>query len=374
MSHVSFNNHGYENDSGLHTLTISGISFNKALSSISMHDPQGTIVFDSCIFTENSGASLIINGRYRGTHTGYYNYPNGTADDDNDDDVFLQQFYQEVTTPPPITANPTPAPNDLPTTPMPVTPIPTTELRLPLTPTSSPVPTVEANRMTLPERGGYTGPPTEVPLLTTAATESFLLPTTTGTGSTAYVDPSTTWGGDLGSTTTTHSTSFGFNGTDDFMEDGNATMAEGGNVTVVEDGNGTIVEDGGDMGDDGNMGDDGDIGDDGNVEDDGNIADDGNMGDDGIERQLQQTNNEPSSIIKLQSCTFRRNAGSASILVASYYDEMEKSDAGVLEGEDDVFGAVEGRGLEEDAPVVHSIHLVVEESVFEVSLLKISCW
>ena len=356
--HISFNNHGATNSTEeevvIHPLTISGVSFREAaLSAISMHDPRGEIVFDNCEFSENKGAAIVVNGRYEGTHTAYYDFEvddgivaDGTVSDGsvsnsggsnpiisggndvNEDDI-LQQFYEDVITPAPITANPSPAPNTEPTTEAPITPIPTTALRIQPMPTSSPVPTLSLNLLNpIPERGGYTGPPTlpEEETETSSTEGSFLLPTTTGSGTTAFVNPSTTWAGNLGSTTTTHSTTYS-----------SSEPFEGDDFVSVEN-------------------------------------DEENM-DDGFRRKrtrgkgstrFLEVDSAPKSIIKLQSCHFHGNTGSATILMTSHYGEMETTDAGVLEQTDDVFSAATG-SRSGDIPMAHSIHMALENTMFDVS-------
>lgn len=350
--HVVFNNHGAASVNSnsteemiLHPLTISGITFQKALSPVAMYDPRGEIIFDGCEFNINQGAAMVINGRYEGTHTGYYDYEDDSLADEigvdanggdgpiidigQDDDV-LQQFYEDVITPAPITANPTPAPNTEPTTEAPATPIPTTALRILPVPTISPAPSLSINKLIpIPEGGGYTGPPTlpaEEP--ETDPTEgSFLLPATTVSGSTVFVNPSTTWSGNLDATTTTVSTTFSTT-----TEQDDAFFSVGGG------------------------------------------EDDGFANDDGFMRNLDSTqdssrslevDNLPKAIITMHSCHFHGNTGSATILMTSHHGEMETQDAGVLGQTDDVFS--EAASVRADVPMAHSIHMAVENSVFDVS-------
>jgi len=352
--HLVFNNHGAASKNGnsteetiLHPLTISGITFQKALSAVSMYDPRGEIIFDRCEFNNNQGAAVIVNGRYEGTHTAYYDYDDdlivdgggvdtnggdGPIIDVGQDDDVLQEFYEDVITPAPITANPSPAPNTEPTTEAPVTPIPTTALRILPMPTVSPAPSLSINKLIpIPERGGYTGPPTlpdEGP--ETDPTEgSFLLPATTVSGSTVFVDPSTTWSGNLDSTTTTISTTFSTT-----TEEDDAFSSGGG-------------------------------------------GDDGFAYDDAIKRNLDSTqdnsrylevDNLPKAIITMKSCHFHGNTGSATILMTSHHGEMETQDAGVLSQTDDIFR--EAASVRADVPMAHSIHMTVENSVFDSERVK----
>ena len=144
------------------------------------------------------------------------------------------------------------------------------------------------------------------------------------------VDPSTTWSGSLGSTTTTQSTSFSSPGvgTDDFMAGGNSD-------TGMDDGfrrERPEVED---------------------------------------ENRVLEADNAPKSIIKILSCFFHDNAGSATILMTSHYGEMVANDAGVLEQADDVFNAAAGTRVG-GVPMAHSIHMVLEETMFDVSVFLLS--
>lgn len=338
--HLSFNNHGATSANNsteeqmIHILTVSGISFQKAaFSAVSMHDPRGEILFDKCEFSENEGAAMVINGKYSGTHTAYYDYEmdddtvdvgssgggNPMGSDANEDDL-LQNFYEDLTTPAPITARPSGAE-------APTTQYPTTALRMPPIPTISPAPSVAANLLNpIPEKGGYTGPPTEEPALndddSSSADAPFLLTTTTGTGTTATVDPSTTWSGDLHSTTTTHSTSFGAAGgneTDDFLVTVAATTTPAARKRLRTS-----------------------------------------------NHRVLEVGNTPRSIVKIQSCSFHDNSGTATILMTSHYGEMEITDAGVLGQMDDVFSAATGVRAG-DVPMAHSIHLVLENTSFDVS-------
>jgi hypothetical protein len=384
--HLSFNNHGSSNNSTLdqmiHILTVSGISFQKAaFSAVSMHDPRGEVVFDDCEFSENQGAAMVINGKYSGTHTAYYDYEvdddtvdvgtngggNPMVNDANEDDL-LQQFYEDVTTPAPITARPSGAE-------APSTQYPTTALRMPPVPTMSPAPSVAANLLNpIPERGGYTGPPTEEPTESdpTAADAPFLLATTTGTGTTASVDPSTTWAGDLYSTTTTHSTSFGVAGnitdddSDDFMAGGDGDAGTGPTVGGTTAPAGTSAASGA-------------------TSIAGVVSTTGATAADSLlttavaattpavrkrvrtsDHRFLEVDNTPKSIVKIQSCSFHDNSGTATILMTSHYGDMKSTGAGVLGQTDDVFSAATGV-RSSDVPMAHSIHLVLENTSFDVS-------
>jgi hypothetical protein len=380
LMHISFNSHGSSSqtesdgiessternagqDPQLHPLTISGISFQKASqAAVSMHDPRGEINFEDCEFAMNEAASMVIDGRYEGTPgapvgaaTGSgaaFGGSSATGDGGRytESDDTLLQFYQENSTPAPVTARPSPHPDspDPPTT-----PYPTTALRIPIQPTSSPHPTVAANKLyPPPELGAYSGPPTISSIeenVTDTDPTSFLLPTTVGSGTTAFVDSSTTWNGFMGSSsTTTHSTSFGFNGTDDDTDD---FMAEHGGEDS-DDGLGEVVDLAMTSPPPGRR------------ELDSSYYNDVDLYPyevvDDARLLLSAT---PKSIVKIKSCIFHDNMGTASIIMTSYFGEMDTNDAGVLGQNDDVFSA---RDLQ-DVPMAHSVHLTMEDTRFEVS-------
>jgi len=71
--HIVFNNNGLEEDNldqssmdQQHTaITISGINFDQAEeSSIVMNDPRGKIIFEKCIWQNNEGEAIVIDGKY----------------------------------------------------------------------------------------------------------------------------------------------------------------------------------------------------------------------------------------------------------------------------------------------------------------------
>eukprot|EP00804_Cyclotella_cryptica_P001420 CCRYP_003674-RB/>CCRYP_003674-RB protein AED:0.04 eAED:0.04 QI:199/1/1/1/0.8/0.5/6/2230/1315 len=394
--HMLFNNYGSESSSSAnatqdqepayHPLTITGIAFQGASqASVSMHDPRGEIVFEDCQWEGMTGAAMVIDGRYAGTHvagsstlgTGTSGGGGGGSNEsrttDPAEDDFLQQFYQDIATPAPFTANPSPAPNSEPTTDAPNTPFPTTVLRIPASPTVSPQPTMEANVLDPPpEGGGYTGPPTLTSSVVENITEtystegSFLLPTTVGSGTTAFVDSSTTWHGTIESTSTTYSTAFG------------AVVETGG----TDNDDGQTDDDGGQTDDAGQTNDDGgQTTDDGVVNTDDGGQDDGSYNDDFAPRLLEldslsfdvETDETrslkvdiiPKSIIKIRSCSFRANTGPATIILTSQHDKMVTKDAGVLAQNDDIFDARAG-----NVPMAHSIHLALEDSTFDSDNVK----
>ncbi|KAL7522094.1 hypothetical protein ACHAWX_006779 [Stephanocyclus meneghinianus] len=407
--HMLFNNYGSSSstnstqgkDPTYHPLSITGISFQGASqASVSMYDPRGQIAFEDCQWTSMTGAALVIDGKYVGTYvqgssavdTG--SSGGGTTDGSRTtepaEDDLLQQFYQDIATPAPFTANPSPAPNSEPTTDPPNTPFPTTVLRIPASPTVSPQPTTEANILNRPPEGGYTGPPTLTSLEgeniteTSSTEESFLLPTTIGSGTTAFVDSSTTWHGSIESTSTTYSTEFGA-----MTETLSSKIADGG-----ADINGNQTDDSVQADGDGQTDDDGVQYDDGGLNDDGGVnVDDGGQDDvfsytddfaprllesdslyfdyssiDNVETdeaRLLKVDNTPKSIIKLLSCSFRENTGPATIILTSQHDKMTTKDTGVFAQNDDIFEARAG-----DVPMVHSIHLMLEDSTFDSENVK----
>jgi len=75
--HIVINNNGLQgdnldqgsaiNDDQHSTITVSGIKFQKAEeSSIVMNDPRGRIVFNKCVWENNEGEAIVVDGKYSG--------------------------------------------------------------------------------------------------------------------------------------------------------------------------------------------------------------------------------------------------------------------------------------------------------------------
>lgn len=282
----------------------------------------------------------MIDGKYNSTHD---------ISSDGIADLLIPEAVQKTAFPSPST----------PTIEMPSTPYPTTDIRIPVAPTRSPSPTIEmvihgnsSEVFVFGSSGGgggsrypntmpsYSGPPTitrppssnltfeEDGMTQTSSTiGSMLLATDPNVQATqAALNSSTTWS--PGATT---STTFGFSSS--------AFTSSTMSVRFLYD-----DEDEEGFGD---------------ADTDGDVQDE----------RLLEGDEWPESVIEMRSCSFEGNTGTATIMVASYSNDLSMSDQdpGVLGQTDDVFssGANARQG---SPPLAHSIHLMLEDTTFMVSV------